>query len=290
MAGKAENLGQSIRRLIAPNPSPMTERGTNTYFVGDGPVAVIDPGPEIDAHLDAILAQAPGTITHILVTHAHRDHSTLAPRLSAATGAPIYGFGPPRAGRSATMEALSDQIGGGEGLDEAFAPDHVLGQGDTLSVGPLTLTAHHTPGHFAGHLSFQLGSTVFTGDTVMGWSTSLISPPDGDAGAFRRSCQALAALNAARLLPGHGDAVDDPAARIAHLLTHRAGREAQILDALAEGHHALMDITTRVYGEIDKRLLPAASRNTLAHLIDLWEQNRIATEGKPRENSRWQAI
>ena len=295
MTGQAENpvidLGDDIRCLIAPNPSPMTERGTNTYLVGTDRVAVIDPGPDLDAHLDAILIATVGqTITHILITHAHRDHSSLAPRLHKATGAPIYGYGPPTSGRSATMQALAQAggIGGGEGLDTSFAPDHLLRQDDVLDVSGAPLVVHETPGHFAGHLSFELGKTVFTGDTVMGWSSSLISPPDGDAGAFRRSCEALANLDATRLLPGHGAPVTNPGHRIAELIAHRAGREAQILQALHQGHRTLPSITSAVYGPLDDKTHAIASRNTLAHLIDLWEQNRVQSNDKPSLTTRWQ--
>ncbi|MEL7344079.1 MAG: MBL fold metallo-hydrolase [Pseudomonadota bacterium] len=268
----------------------MTHRGTNTYLVGSTKIAVIDPGPDISEHLDAILMATIGqTITHILITHAHRDHSALAPRLHAATGAPILGYGPATSGRSPTMQALAaaGDIGGGEGLDADFAPDQRIGQSDVVELGPAHVVVHETPGHFAGHLSFEWGATVFTGDTVMGWSSSLISPPDGDAGAYRRSCMKLAKLGAARFLPGHGAAVATPGPRIGELLAHRASREAQIISAIETGHRTLNSITRSVYGELDANVLHVASRNTLAHLIDLWEQNRLAIQGQPTLGTLW---
>ena len=194
-----------IRSLLAPNPSPLTGAGTNTWIVGATALAVIDPGPVDPAHLAAILdAIGPGQhVSHILVTHAHRDHSALAPRLAASTGAPILAFGTATAGRSPLMANLAPSLPTqGEGLDTGFAPDQRLGDGDTLSGPDWSLSALHTPGHLGGHLCLALGDTLFSGDHVMGWSTSIVSPPDGDMGAYMTSLQRLQARDWHRFLPG----------------------------------------------------------------------------------------
>ncbi len=279
--GRAVEIRPGIRRILAPNPSPMTFWGTNSYLVGDGPLALIDPGPDDDTHLAALLAAIGGAdLTAILVTHAHRDHSALAPRLAAKTGAPVLGFGPPEAGRSPAMTRLAatGKAGGGEGVDTGFRPDRTLADGDTLPLGSLALEAVHTPGHFPGHLSFSLGETLFSGDHLMGWSTTLISPPEGDVAAFLASCARLLARPETLYLPGHGAPVTTPRARLEELVAHRHAREAQILDALAQGPATASTLAARIYTEIAPQLLPAAARNTLAHLVDLTERNRVAPE------------
>jgi hydroxyacylglutathione hydrolase len=273
-----------VRHVQAPNPGPMTFRGTNTYLVGRGTVAVIDPGPDSAAHRAAILsALDPGErIATILVTHAHVDHSAGVPALKAATGAEVLAFGDATAGRSAFMAALAASSGleGGEGVDAGFAPDRCLADGETVAVGDLRVTALHTPGHMANHLSFALGDVVFTGDLVMGWSTSLVSPPDGDLGDFLRALDRLAARTGDRLyLPGHGDPVSEPAARVAELAAHRRARQAQIEAALAEAPGTAAALAARIYTEVPPALLPAAARNVLAHLLEMLRQNRAACAG-----------
>jgi glyoxylase-like metal-dependent hydrolase (beta-lactamase superfamily II) len=277
-------LAPGLRRLTAPNPSPMTYRGTNTYILGEGELAVIDPGPADPAHLDAILgALDPGEeISVILVTHSHADHSPLARPLSAATGAAVLAAGPSGWGRSARMARLASDgsVGGGEGVDTAFHPDTQIGDGSRIdgSWGRIGVLA--TPGHMANHLCFDWNGALFTGDLVMGWSTSLVSPPDGDMGAFMASCRRLAARDDRIYHPGHGDPVRDPQDRIAELIAHRAAREAQILAALRR--HGAADAATlarHVYTDLDATLLPAATRNVLAHLIDLEERSVVRCEG-----------
>jgi glyoxylase-like metal-dependent hydrolase (beta-lactamase superfamily II) len=262
-----------LRRIVAPNPSPLTHRGTNTWILGEGRVAVIDPGPDIPAHLAAILASlAPGeVVSHILVTHAHADHSPLARDLSAITGAPVLGFGPALAGRSAVMQRLAEtgHAGGGEGLDADFAPDVTLRDGEIVSGTGWQVQAIHTPGHFAGHLAFAWGDRLFSGDLVMGWSTSLVSPPDGDMGDYMASLSRLARRNWGRFYPGHGDIITAPAARLAELAAHRRAREAAILRALSDGPLRLGPLTERVYADTPAALHPAAARNAFAHLINL---------------------
>jgi len=280
----AIQLAPGLRRLTAPNPSPMTLHGTNSFLIGRSDLAVIDPGPLSDAHLQAILAEVgPGQrISHILVTHSHRDHSPLARVLSQATGAPVLAAGRSDWGRSAVMQALARAglIGGGEGVEDGFAPDRQLADGEVISADGWQITALHTPGHMANHLCFAWGDALFSGDLVMGWSTSLISPPDGDLTAFRTSLKRLMTRSDRIYYPAHGDAVEDPQARLAELITHRAAREAQILAALSKGPATPHGLTARIYTDVPPALRPVAERNVLAHLIDLVERNIVISVGE----------
>ncbi|BBU56459.1 MBL fold hydrolase [Mameliella alba] len=281
--GIAETLAPGLRRVLAPNPSPMTFRGTNTYLLGTGGIAVIDPGPDDPTHLQALLdALTPGQeITHILVTHAHLDHSPLARDLSRRTGAPVLGFGPAQAGRSAIMRKLANEglVGGGEGVDSGFVPDIVLADGDTVAGDGWTVEALHTPGHMANHLSFAWGDVLFSGDLVMGWATSLVSPPDGDLTAFMASLERLQERPWSLFHAGHGAPVTAPAERLEALLTHRRGRETAILEALTQTPATARDLAERIYTDVPPALLPAATRNVLAHLIDLTSKSRVAPVG-----------
>ncbi|WP_068111291.1 MBL fold metallo-hydrolase [Tropicimonas marinistellae] len=270
-------LEPGLRCLRAPNPSPMTEHGTNTYVIGEGNVAVIDPGPALPAHYDALLAAlSPGErITHIFVTHSHLDHSPLARPLSQATGAPVLAFGPHGAGRSDVMVRLAADglAGGGEGADEDFAPEIELADGEVIDGNGWRLQALHTPGHTSNHLAFAWGDALFTGDHVMGWASSLVSPPDGDLSAFMASCGRLASRSDRIYYPGHGAPVDDPAARVAWLIAHRRGREAQILEQLGPHPQSVSELTATIYTDTPDSLRAAAERNVFAHLIDLAERN-----------------
>lgn len=283
-----------IRALRAANPSPLTGSGTNTYLLGQGEVAVIDPGPDLDAHLEAILASlAPGErVSHILVTHPHLDHSALAPRLQTATGAPVLGFGDAFAGRSARMAALADAglSDGGEGLDRAFRPDEMLADGARIEAGEWSVTALHTPGHLGAHLCFDAGEVLFTGDHVMGWSTSVIAPPEGDMTDYMASLHRLSAGSWRRFLAGHGDPIETPARRLADLITHRETREGEILEALAHGPADPTTLAGRIYTDIPAKLRPAASRNVLAHLIDLASKGRAESEETPSLTARFHLI
>lgn len=280
--GAFDQVGSSIRRIVAPNPSPMTFHGTNTYLLGDRQIAVIDPGPNQDDHLTAIINALPqgAAIKHILVTHAHYDHSELAMRLSQKVGAPIYAFGDYDAGKSALMRALSKQseLGGGEGIDRAFKPDHTLAHLEQILTDEWQITAHHTPGHMANHMCFQYNDILFTADHVMDWATSMVSPPDGDVGDFMRSCEHLLQYTWKLFLPGHGDIVRTPNQRLNWLLSHRREREAQILSSVKNGNTTAYEIAKAIYTDIDQKLIPVAMRNVFAHLLDLQNNGLISVE------------
>lgn len=279
--GVAEPLEPGLRRILAPNPSPMTYRGTNTYLIGEGDLAVVDPGPDDEAHLQAILrAVGQGQrISHIFVTHAHLDHSPLARRLSQLTDAPVLAYGDALAGRSAVMRQLAETglAGGGEGVDAAFQPDQTLADGAVIQGDGWQLEALWTPGHFGNHLSFAFEDVILTGDLVMGWASSLVSPPDGDLTDFMTSCEQLAERPASRFHAGHGAPVDAPQERLEWLLAHRLGRESQILAALEGAGGDAQTLTRQIYTETPVALLPAAERNVFAHLVDLYGKNSISS-------------
>lgn len=281
--GLAQVLEGGLCRIVAPNPSPMAYRGTNTYLLGTREVAVIDPGPLNDAHLGALLnaTQGGARISHIIVTHTHLDHSPLAAPLSAATGAPVLAFGGPDAGRSPVMQrlAVNDAVGGGEGVDTGFTPNHTLADGDRISGNGWALDVIHTPGHIGNHIALGWGDACFTADHVMGWASSLVSPPDGDLSDFMASCARLRTRNWRVFYPGHGAPVHDPAARIDWLVAHRRSREAQILAALAQTGADAGTIAAQIYTDTPPALLGAATRNVLAHLIDLHSRGLVWYEG-----------
>ena len=288
--GVAEDLG-GVRRILAPNPSPMTFRGTNTYLLGTREIAVIDPGPLDEAHLEAILgAVGPDQrISHIFVTHAHLDHSPLAEVLGRATGAPVLAYGGPQAGRSAVMKALAESglAGGGEGVDAGFVPDRRLADGDVIATEAWRLKAHWTPGHFGNHMCFEVGDMLFTGDLVMGWASSMVSPPDGDLTDFMASCRRMRDLGAKVMHSGHGAPIEDPTARLDWLIAHREGREADILHALELGPATAQDLAEHIYTETPPALIPAATRNVMAHLIDLAGKNRVHSLEPLHRDSRF---
>ena len=275
------------RVILAPTPSPLTGPGTNTFLLGRREVAVIDPGPDLPDHREAILkAVGDGRISHIFVTHAHLDHSPGARILSDLTGAPVLAFGDADAGRSPAMQALLDQgeIGGGEGIDREFRPDILLGDAAEVATAEWRLTAIHTPGHFGNHLSFAFGDSIFCGDLVLGWSSTLISPPDGDLGDYMRSLARLASLEARKLYPAHGAPVANPRQRLAELALHRRARTAQILAALRDKPGTAFELANRIY-DVGPELIQAAARNTLAHLVALADLGAVQNDGKLAEDS-----
>lgn len=281
--GACIELAPNVRRIIAPNPSPMTYRGTNTYLIGTLDIAVIDPGPEDNAHLTAILDAVPegGTLTHIIVTHSHIDHSPLAKRLSQATGAPIYAFGPSDAGRSAAMTDLIAQgyAGGGEGIDTSFVPDISVTDGDRITIDGLELEVLHTPGHMGNHICLAMGTALFSGDHVMGWASSMVSPPDGDLTDFMTSCQKLSRRQWSVFYPGHGDIIQTPNDRLDWLVSHRKSRETDILTCLQQGAKTPRGLAEAIYTETPPALLGAATRNVFAHLVDLSQRGLVQTLG-----------
>lgn len=265
--------GPRVRRVLCNNPGPFTFRGTNTWIIGEGEVAVLDPGPADAAHAEAILRATRGErITRILVTHTHRDHSPGAAALVGATGARTAGFGP---------HLTPPEAGGG--ADHAFRPDDLLADGDVLSEGNWRVTALHTPGHCANHLCFALEGTdaLFSGDHVMSWSTSVVSPPDGNMGDYVRSLDAVARRGDRLLLPGHGPPLPEPAPFLAALVAHRREREAAVLAALRSAGQAATaeELVPAVYGSgLDPGLRPAAARSLLAQLAELARRGLAAGE------------
>jgi glyoxylase-like metal-dependent hydrolase (beta-lactamase superfamily II) len=281
--GAADMLEPGLRRIVAPNPSPMTYRGTNTYLIGTRDLAVIDPGPASETHLAAILgAVGPDQrISHIVVTHTHLDHSPLARTLSQACGAPVLAFGAAEAGRSAVMADLASAglAGGGEGVDHAFRPDEQLADGAVISGSDWALEVIHTPGHIGNHIALGWKDACFTADHVMGWASSLVSPPDGDLTDFMASCARLQTRDWRVFYPGHGAPVAEPARRLDWLVAHRLSREAAIVDRLETGPMTARALAQAIYTDTPAALLGAAERNVFAHLVDLYGKSRVSPDG-----------
>lgn len=279
--GQAELwVTDDLRCVLAPNPGPMTQKGTNTFILGRGRVAVIDPGPDIPAHMDAILAALdPGErVEAIICTHSHIDHSPLSRALSARVEVPVQAFGRHDAARSPLMEGLGD-IGGGEGLDLDFEPDILLKDGQIVEGQSWSFEVVHTPGHLSNHIALATGDRMLCGDHVMGWSTTVISPPDGDLRAFMASLDKCLARDEETYYPGHGKKVANPKRLMESLKSHRKMREGQILDALLAQPDTIDGITKRLYVDVDPALVPVAARNVLAHIIDLYERDAVTCDG-----------
>ena len=275
--GRLESVAPGVRRIIARNPSPFTFHGTGTYVVGDGEVAVIDPGPDLDDHVAALLAGLAGErVTHILVTHTHRDHSPAAAPLKAATGAMTYGFGPHAGGRRGDPAVE-------EGGDWDFSPDVTVHDGDTIAGPGWRFEAVHTPGHTSNHLCFALPdrAILFSGDHVMGWSTSVVAPPDGDMSAYMRSLDKLLHRADATYWPTHGPAITEPQPHVRAFIAHRREREAGILDCLRAGTGRIEMIVDRLYVGLSPGLRRAAGRSVHAHLLDLAGRGVAESDGPP---------
>jgi glyoxylase-like metal-dependent hydrolase (beta-lactamase superfamily II) len=286
--GAVARLTPLIRRIVARNPSPFTFKGTGTYIVGQGKVAIIDPGPDLAQHVEALLGALAGeTVTHILVTHTHLDHSPAAAAVKQATGAKTYGVGPHGSGRA------EDRTGVGgvteEGGDHAFRPDIAVRDGDVVEGPGWRLSAIHTPGHTSNHICFALAEerALFSGDHVMGWSTSVIAPPDGDMAAYMRSLDKLLARDDSVYWPTHGPAIPDPKPFVEAFIAHRHERADAILQRLAEGDDTIPAIVERVYVGLDPRLKGAAGRSVLAHLVELVELGKVAADGAPTLGARY---
>ena len=273
--GRLEPVAPGIRRIIARNPGPFTFRGTGTYVIGEGEVAVIDPGPDLPEHVEALLMDLAGEqITHILVTHTHRDHSPAAAAVKAETGAPTYGFGPHAGGRRGETAVE-------EGGDWDFVPDIVVKDGDVIAGKGWRFEAVHTPGHTSNHLCFALPDEriLFSGDHVMGWSTSVIAPPDGDMAAYMASLDKLLARSDATYWPTHGPAITEPHDHVRAFVAHRREREAGIVACLEAGVGQIDAMVDRLYVGLAPNLRRAAGRSVLAHLIELIGREVVKTDG-----------
>ena len=280
--GSPTTLADGLVSVLAPNASPMTFWGTNSYILGHDNLCVVDPGPDNPAHLEALLAAIGSrSVSHILVTHSHLDHSPLSRTLAQSTGAPVLAYGNSNAGRSTVMKELdaTGALRGGEGVDREFKPDKCIADGETIEGDGWTLKAIHTPGHFGNHLTFLWNDDAFTGDHLMGWATSMVSPPDGDLTDFMASCHKLAKFPIKRGYCGHGPPIPDVQTRLHELITHRLSRETEILAALKGGTHSASALTGVIYTDIAPALLPMAERNVLAHLVDLFGRKIVACDG-----------
>lgn len=279
--GRVDECAPGVRRILCNNPSPFTFTGTLSYIVGRGKVAIVDPGPDDPQHIAALLDAVRGeTVTHIFVTHTHRDHSPAAPAIKQATGAIVLAEGPHRAARPLN-------IGEAKRLDASadmdFAPDRKLADGDVVSGDGWRIEAIATPGHTANHMAFALGDSdvLFAGDHVMGWATSIVAPPDGAMSDYMASLHKLAKRSEALYLAGHGDAIRNAPAYVQHYIRHREAREASILHRLAKGAADVPSLVRAIYIGLDPRLTGAAGLSTLAHLEDLVARGRVLTDGTP---------
>ncbi len=308
-----------VQRVIAENPSKFTYHGTGTYIVGDADVAVIDPGPQLDSHRDALAAALDGrTVRSILVTHCHSDHSPLAAWLAAETGAPTIAFGPHAEavdewdigslpddfGRAPSTESVSaekasvdDEPKVEESTDTDFSPDIAVRTGDVVfESADIEIRALHTPGHTSNHSCFALsseavGRVLFTGDHVMGWSTTVVSPPDGDMGAYMESLRMVAGRDDDVAIPTHGSPIPNPARYITSLVEHRVERERQVLDAVRRGLTTIPEMVTELYAAVRVELHRPAGASVLGHLVKLVDDGELAVvgDGRPRLDSAFAA-
>ena len=278
---KATDVAPHVRAIVADNPGPFTFKGTMSYIIGRGKVAILDPGPDDDAHIAALLdAVRNETVTHIFVTHTHRDHSPAVPKVKAATGAKVYAQGPHRLarplyiGETRRLDASAD-------MD--FRPDVALADGEVVRGDGFTLEAVTTPGHTANHMAyaFKESDLLFAGDHVMGWSTTIVAPPDGAMSDYMTSLEKLARRSEPLYLSGHGAPVPDARRYVQYLIRHRQGREASILHRLGKGAADVATVVKAVYIGLDPRLVGAAALSVLAHLEDLVARGIVATEGPP---------
>ncbi|MBX5068587.1 MBL fold metallo-hydrolase [Rhizobium lentis] len=279
--GRAVPVAPDIHRITAENPGPFTFFGTNSYLVGASSLAIIDPGPEDEAHYHALMAAIGGRdVTHIFVSHTHRDHSPLARRLQAATGAVTVGQGPHRPARRLRDGEVNPFA---ESSDMDFVPDIALGDGETIAGDGWALTAVLTPGHTANHAAFALEGRdiLFSGDHVMAWSTSIVAPPDGAMADYMTSLDKLIAREDAMLFPGHGGPVTEPRRFLPALKAHRLKREQAVLARVSAGDSGIAEMVKAIYRDTDPKLHGAAALSVLAHIEDLLERGEIAADGPP---------
>ncbi len=277
--GASERLSPLIRRVIANNPSAFTFHGTGTYIIGEGEVAVVDPGPLDEAHVAALTRALEGEmVTHILITHTHMDHSPAAEPLKQLTGAKTYGFGPHGSGKP-DMELE-------EGGDMAFTPDVEIRDGDVIVGNGWTVEAIHTPGHLSNHICFGLieEKTLFTGDHVMGWSTTVVSPPDGDMSSYMASLEKLLGFDYHTYWPTHGPAITETKPFVEALIAHRHDRMDQIRDCLKDSPMLIPDMVKKMYTDVPEFLHPAAARSVYAHILHMIQQGEISGQNGNSES------
>ncbi len=283
---EAQRVSPLVRRIVAPNSGPFTYKGTCSYVVGQGDVAIVDPGPSDPRHLDALLAAIRGErVRYVLVTHTHRDHSPAARALKDATGATIAGCAP--------YAPPADIRIVGPGLDAshdtAYAPDIALKEGERIALGHAEIEALETPGHTTNHLCFALleEKALFTGDHVMGWSTTVIAPPDGSMTDYMASIEQLRRRDDAIYWPGHGKPVTSPARYLRALVHHRRAREAAIMQRIEAGDGTIREMVARIYESVDKRLHGAAAMTVFAHLEDMIARGLVESEGDATLSARY---
>lgn len=280
--GVVDQVSPGIRRVIAKNPSAFTFYGTGTYIVGNGQVAIIDPGPPDERHIRALLDAVRGeTITHLVVTHTHMDHSPGCRLLREECEAATYGFGPHGSGHE------DDDVVVEEGGDMEFAPDHVVADGDFIQGNGWTLRCLHTPGHTSNHMCYIMEEekAMFSGDHVMGWSTSVVSPPDGDMESYMNSLRSLLEEDTVTYWPTHGPPITDPTPHVAAFIEHRLQREAQILEHLKGGIHRIAEMVPVMYASVDKGLHPAAARSVFAAICYMVKKGEVTVEGELTEDA-----
>lgn len=276
--GEAVDVAPGVARVTANNPSPFTFHGTNSYLVGETTLAVVDPGPDDEAHFETLMRAIGGRpVSHVFVSHTHRDHSPLAPRLAAATGALVCAEGPHRAARPLREDETNPFQ---ESADHAFRPGLVLADGDRVEGDGWAIRCVLTPGHAANHAAFALEDegVLFSGDHVMAWATSIVAPPDGSMSDYMASLDKLMARRDRLLLPGHGGPVTRPEPFLRGLKAHRRMRERAILERLAKGDRTVAEMVAAIYRDTDPRLHGAAGLSVLAHLEDLVARGLVATE------------
>lgn len=276
--GVLAEVAPGLRRMVVENPGGFTFHGTNTYVIGSGDVAVVDPGPLNDAHFEALTRALEGeSVSHILLTHTHMDHSPAARPLKEKTGARTHAFGPHGSGKLNT--GIQVEAGG----DMDFVPDITIRHGEVIQGGDWEVECVFTPGHTSNHMCFALPGKagLITGDHVMGWSTSVISPPDGDMKAYMESLDLLVERGDKVLWPAHGDAIRDPAPFLKEFIAHRHAREAQIADCIRDGLNDIRTMVKRMYAEVDERLHRPAAMSVLAHLQHMVATGRATCEGEP---------
>jgi glyoxylase-like metal-dependent hydrolase (beta-lactamase superfamily II) len=285
-----EQVMPGVRRILCNNPGPFTFKGTVSYIVGQGRVAIIDPGPVDEPHIAALLDAVRGeTVTHIIVTHTHRDHSPATARIKAATGAPTFGEGPHRPARPLFVGEAPRQESSG---DRDFHPDTALVDGDIISGSGWTLEAVATPGHTANHMAyaFKEANVLFSGDHVMAWSTPVVAPPDGAMSDYMASLEKLAGRAEPIYFPGHGAPVHDAPRFVQHYIRHRRGREQSILRRLAKGESDIPALVRAIYIGLDPRLTKAAGLSVFAHLEDLVMRGIVGTEGALSIDGRYRLV